>query len=192
MRHSSMRDELLRRAQADQEVRRAGIEWMNKFGRDAAGRNDLGKESLAAQKQVMARIKAVDEKNTTWLKATVREHGWPTISMIGRDAAHSAWLLVQHADADPGFQRRCLDLMMRLPNEEVLRNKFPYLIDRVLLAEGRKQRYGTQFTNRDGKWVPRPLENEAGVDRRRAEFGLPPLAEYVEQLESMYGKAAPK
>ena len=34
-----------------------------------------------------------------------------------------------------------------------------------------------------------PLEDEANVDTRRAEVGLPPLAEYVKQLEAVYGPA---
>ena len=57
----------------------------------------------------------------------------------------------------------------------------------MLLAEGKKQVYGTQYHSPNGKWEPRPLEDEANVDKRRAEVGLSPLAEYVKQLEAMYG-----
>jgi hypothetical protein len=31
--------------------------------------------------------------------------------LVGEDGAHAAWLLAQHADRDPAFQRRCLDLL---------------------------------------------------------------------------------
>ena len=50
-----------------------------------------------------------------------------------------------------------------------------------------KQLYGTQFTVVDGQWKPRPLEDEANVDKRRAEAGLPPLAEYRKLIEQEYG-----
>ena len=62
------------------------------------------------------------------------------------------------------------------------------LTDRVLLAEGTKQRYGTQVTVVDGKWTPRPLEDEAHVDKRRAAAGLSPLAEYLKLIEREYGR----
>ena len=74
--------------------------------------------------------------------------------------ARKAWLLVQHADADVKFQRRCLDLMARLPKGEVSISNLAYLTDRVLLAEGKKQLYGTQFTSVDGKWQPGPSKTK--------------------------------
>jgi hypothetical protein len=125
--------------------------------------------------------------NTKWLKGVVERHGWPTNRLVGADGARAAWLLVQHADADPEFQRRCLELMAKLPKNEVSQSNLAYLTDRVLLAEGKKQLFGTQFTAVDGKWKPRPLEDEANVDKRRAEAGLPPLAEYIKLIEQEYG-----
>jgi hypothetical protein len=103
------------------------------------------------------------------------------------DGASAAWLLVQHADADPAFQRQCLDLMAKLPKEEVSQPNVAYLTDRVLLAEGKAQMYGTQFVVEEGQLKPRPIEDEANVDKRRAKMGLPPLAEYKQQMERMYG-----
>jgi hypothetical protein len=35
--------------------------------------------------------------------------------------------------------------------------------------------------------VVEPIEEEANVDARRAQLGLPPLAEYLELLNKMYG-----
>jgi hypothetical protein len=56
-------------------------------------------------------VASVDAGNLAWLKETVAEVGWPGRSMVGEDGAHAAWLLAQHADRDPAFQRRCLDLV---------------------------------------------------------------------------------
>jgi hypothetical protein len=50
----------------------------------------------------------------------------------------AAWLLVQHADHDPAFQRVCLELLggaVRAGEADVRHHA--YLTDRVLLAEGR-------------------------------------------------------
>jgi hypothetical protein len=57
--------------------------------------------------------------------------------------------------------------------------------DRVCVNRGRGQLYGTQFTQEDGKHIPRTIEDEANIDARRAEVGMGPLSE---QIELMYQK----
>ena len=74
--------------------------------------------------------------------------------------------------------------MMSLPQNEISQLNLAMLTDRVLLAEGKHQIYGTQFVIRDGEWVPLRLEDEENVDDRRAEVGLPPLAEYKAMIEA--------
>lgn len=188
-----LRSELLERTKGDQEARKALIAWMNEHGTGGTvATAALNKEEQAEFEKLSATLKAIDEENTKWLQGVVEKHGWPTYSLAGEDGAGAAWLLVQHADANPIFQRKCLDLMARLPKEEVSQSNLAYLTDRVLLAEGKKQRYGTQFTVVDGKWQPRPLEDETNVDQRRAEAGLPPLAEYAKLIEQEYGGSPKK
>ena len=179
---------MLKRGTEDQEARKALIAWVQANG-DGGGVNvaKLAAEKQAEFAKLSGAVVAADRENTRWLGELVDKHGWPTHSQAGEDGAHTAWLLVQHADADVKFQRKCLGLMAKLPKEDVSRKDVAYLTDRVLLAEGKKQVYGTQFTPVCKKWEPRPPEDEANVDKRRAEAGLPPLAEYVKQLEAMYG-----
>ena len=50
-----------------------------------------------------------------------------------------------------------------------------YLTDRVLVGEGKPQRYGTQLENKDGKLTPYPLEDPENVDERRRAIGMSPL-----------------
>jgi hypothetical protein len=177
-----LRDELIRRVETDQKARNAMIEWQKKHG---TGPHE--KDLQAEFAKIIDRVKSADEENTKWLGEVIDKHGWPTISLVGKEGAFSAWLLVQHADANPKFQRTCLDLMTKLPKTEINLTNVAYLTDRVLLAEGKKQRFGTQFTNNDGKWEPRPLEDADSVDKRRAEVHLGPIAEYAKELEAMYG-----
>ena len=189
----ALRQELLDRVKTDQAARMALINWMKKHG--AGGIvviNQLTPEQKAENEKLSAAVEKADTENTKRLTEIVDKHGWPTISLVGKDGANAAWLLVQHADKDPKFQRKCLDLMTSASKADVSQIEVAYLTDRVLLAEGKKQRYGTQFMSANGKWEPRPLEDPANVDQRRKEVGLPPLAEYVKQLESLYGKAGKK
>ena len=183
-----MREEILRRTKEDQNARNALIKWMNESGSNGTvAKGSLSKEKQAEFERVSTKVAEADEANTKWMKAVIEKHGWPTITMVGKDGASAAWLLVQHADADMKFQRQCLDLMTKLPKDEISQTNLAYLTDRVLLAERKKQRYGTQFTSVDGKWKPLPLEDEANVDKLRAEVGMPPIAEYAKQIEKMYG-----
>ena len=147
-----LRDELIKMADADQALR----------SKDGAG------------EQIMA----MDKKNTARMKAVVAKFGWPGIKLVGKHAATAAWLLVQHADADPTFQKACLDKMLAATKrKDVDPVNVAFLADRVALAEGKKQVYGTQFVCDPGQFGPRPIEDEAHVDERRASLGLESLAE---------------
>jgi predicted RNA-binding Zn-ribbon protein involved in translation (DUF1610 family) len=129
-------------------------------------------------------VAAVDAENLPWFKGVIEERGWPGASLVGTDGAEAAWLLAQHADTDPAFQRHCLGLLTAAVEAgEATRSNLAYLTDRVLLAEGQPQVYGTQMTRRDGEWVPRNLGDPDGVDARRAAADLEPLAEYVRQFD---------
>jgi hypothetical protein len=129
----------------------------------------------------------LDARHTARMKAIVAQHGWPTRSLVGREGATAAWLLVQHADADSAFQRKCLELMRAAPSDEVSASELAYLMDRVLVNEGKLQLYGTQFWLQEGKMVPRPIEDEAELDRRRAEAGLISMHEYEQHMAGGVG-----
>jgi hypothetical protein len=183
-----LRRELLDRTKSDQDARQVMMRWMKDHGPGGAGGKASKEQSTEFQK-LTAKVKAIDEANTKWLTGVVEKYGWPTNTLVDKDGANAAWLLVQHADHDPKFQRRCLDLMSKLPKGEVSQADLAYLTDRVLLAQGKNQLYGTQFSVVDGIWKPRALEDEANVDKRRAEAGLPPLAEYRKLIEREYGSS---
>jgi hypothetical protein len=163
-----LRDELLRMMEEDQAARRA------------AGAAQF-KDTAANE-----RMKAIDIKNTARMKEIVAREGWPTKTLVGERGAQAAWLLVQHADLDVAFQRQCLPLLEKsVAAGEGDPKALAYLTDRILVAEGKPQRYGTQFHRVEGKLVPRPLEDEANVDARRAAVGLGTMAEYNAQMQRM-------
>ena len=61
--------------------------------------------------------------------------------------------------------------------------------DRVLIAQGKPQRYGSQFTAAgDGTMELRPTEDMDGLDARRQAMGLQPLAQYKAVLSEAYRK----
>lgn len=165
----SLRRELLKMVKEDQDARKAILKTPSP---DAPARR---------------KITVIDRKNTARLKEIVNKHGWPGKSLVGDDGAHAAWLLVQHADRDHEFQKRCLTLLQRaVKTREASAADLAYLTDRVLVAEKKKQIYGTQFRTVDGKMKPYPIADEKNVDSRRKEVGLPTLAEYRKTMEEVY------
>jgi hypothetical protein len=137
-------------------------------------------------------VASVDADNLAWLKEVVAEVGWPDRSMVGEDGAHAAWLLAQHADRDPAFQRRCLDLVTQAAARgQASPAELTYLTDRVLLAEGKSQEYGTQFAGHEGRWVPQRLRDPEHVDERRAAVGLGTLADNMARITAEYGPPRP-
>jgi hypothetical protein len=138
------------------------------------------KDQVARKALDLDGMREADGENLPWLKGVVATHGWPGASLVGSDGAHAAWLLAQHADSDPAFQRQCLDLLTAAVEAgEATSQEHAYLTDRVLLAEGGQQEYGTQLTGRGGRWAPRNLRAPDGVDGRRAAAGLGTIAEYL-------------
>jgi hypothetical protein len=134
----------------------------------------------------LRRFMELDRQNTADLKSLLKTHSWFTISQFGKKCDNNAWLLVQHADQDPEFQKEILAKLEKLyPTGETRPQNYAYLFDRVALSSSdpskrQPQRYGTQgHCVAPGKWEPFPIEDEANVDTRRAEVGLPPLAEYI-------------
>lgn len=192
-----LRSELLRRRDIDQEARVALIQWEKEHG-PVPSRKSTNPQEAKAEFEILLnsmpleyrkldeRLNEIDVENTAWMKAVIKEHGWPTADMVGKDGAAAAWLLVQHADGDTAFQRQCLDSMTQLPKDSVSQQDLAYLTDRVLLAEGKKQLYGTQFTKLDGKLTLYLVDDEAQLDSRRSAMGLPPMAEQLKMLKDLY------
>ena len=126
---------------------------------------------------------SIDAVNTAEMKRIVEQHGWPTRSMVGNDGAEAAWLLVQHADRDVPFQRKCLTLMnAELDRKEVFPGNVAYLTDRVLVNQGRLQLYGTQFQSIGGGIRMRPVLEPEHLEERRARMGLSSMKKFRELM----------
>lgn len=130
---------------------------------------------------------SVDEQNTAYLETLIAASGWPTISAVGSEASQAAWLLVQHADHYPDFQINCLELMKALPSSEVKPSNIAYLEDRIRVARGEPQLYGTQFYKEGDHFEPRPIEDEAKLDKRRETMGLETFEAYKQRMIDTYG-----
>jgi hypothetical protein len=131
----------------------------------------------------------VDDDNLAWLKQIVEQYGWPGITLVGEQGSDDAWLLAQHADRDPDFQRSLLPLLQHAVNAgDAPPRHLAYLTDRVLVAAGEPQVYGTQYIeDPDGQTLrPHPVTDPDNLDARRATVGLEPAAAYDRRLRNKY------
>jgi hypothetical protein len=120
------------------------------------------------------------------LDEIVALHGWPGRSLVGADGASAAWIIAQHADHDPAFQERMLELLQAAVacGEASLRHA-AYLTDRVCVNRGRPQIYGTQFGGSAETYGPQPIADRSGLDERRTAVGLEPFAEYEQHMRTV-------
>jgi hypothetical protein len=167
---STLRAELVTLAEQDQRDRTGLEAIVTRYGRRS-------READSA----FAVLDSADAPRVRRLEALVAARGWPGISLVADDGAHAAWLIVQHAPA--AVQRRLLPVVLVAARAgEARASDAAYLEDRVLVAEGQPQRYGTQMrwpAASGGTPVLEPIADEACVDRRRAAVGLEPLRSYL-------------
>lgn len=154
----------------------------------------LREELLAMMEQDQAEMMgevATDDSSARMdrLEEIFDEYGWPTIDLVGEDGSTAAWVIAQHADLRPALQQRALELLRPAAEAgQASRGDLAYLDDRVAVAEGREQTYGTQIRcGPDGPEPATPIADEAGVESRREEAGLDPLAAYIDEMTELCG-----
>lgn len=128
-----------------------------------------------------------DKKRIRELKKLIQQHGWPTVSLVGKKASTNAWLLVQHADHDLKFQKYILNLLEEIDKanrNDIDRANIAYLKDRILMAEKKKQLFGTQFRfDKQGRLSLYPIKNLKGIGSLRKAYKLPPLKEFIKAAD---------
>lgn len=160
--NESLRNELLAMREADQGVRETRI--------------------------ATVRMREVDLKNEARMKAIVAEVGWPGKSLVGKDGASAAWLIVQHCGRE--LQEHCLPLLKAASESgEAMPKHYAHLLDRVLVHRGEPQIYGTQFRGQGSTFGPYPIADREHLDERRRQVGLEPFADYERRISEPHRSA---
>lgn len=121
-----------------------------------------------------------DSINLIKVKAILDTYGWLGADVVGGQGNSTLFLVIQHADQ--ATQEKYLPMMRdAVKTGKAKGSNLALLEDRVALGQGKRQIYGSQI-GRDPEtkeYYVSPLEDPDTVDKRRAEVGLEPLAEYV-------------
>ncbi|MFT3677415.1 MAG: hypothetical protein QM781_16070 [Chitinophagaceae bacterium] len=125
------------------------------------------------------------------VEAMFKKYGFLGFDKVGKDGSNHFWLLVQHCDKYPEFQRKVLKAMDKeVKKDNANANNYAYLYDRVKVNAGEKQMFGTQVTyevNTTGRAIPKfGLTDSLHVDQLRKEYSLGPLKEYLNEMTAMH------
>lgn len=125
----------------------------------------------------LEKIRVEVEIRTTRLKK-ILEDVFPNIENAGAQAYTAALVMVLHS-GDRDLMRRYLNKHEQQPENAVNRSDRAALIDKILLLEGKSQRYGTQFVIKNEKPEILPLEDSVRINEQRVSLGLNSIEDYV-------------
>jgi hypothetical protein len=170
------------RINADSYRRTVNAELMRLFEEDQADRRG-GFDSIdwsVVSKRDEEREKRVDE---------ILAAGGAKVS----DDYYHAAMVYQHGTT-PRQAARAHELALKAveldPNNDKARWLAAASEDRRLMYEKKPQRYGTQYTRKDGVWVLWDVEPSV-TDEERARWNVPPLAEAMERAKRMNAPRGP-
>ncbi|MBI5939309.1 MAG: hypothetical protein HY859_02670 [Caulobacterales bacterium] len=133
-------------------------------------------------KAIGKRLYQLGSDNMVKLEQVIECIGWPERSKVGNKAADAAFLVIQHATH--GDRVKYIDVFRKAARiGEASLSDLALLEDRILVGEGRKQRYGTQYRRGlDGRLEIETIEDPANVNAYRKEMGLNSLEEQNEEM----------
>ncbi|HEY1493190.1 MAG TPA: DUF6624 domain-containing protein [Candidatus Solibacter sp.] len=141
---------------------------------------DADQKVRLAPKMSFPAMERIDRRHLAEVLRIHATYGWPRISIVGREASHNYWLLVQHQDL--AVQQKILPDLERAANSgEASKSDFAYLYDRVQVRHGKPQRWGTQVSCKQGKPVLDAVEEPSGLDQRRRALSMMPIERYLKE-----------
>lgn len=140
-----------------------------------------GAESTQFQEQqkIYKKNHLVNEQK---VKSILDKYGWPTKEMIGEYGNWTICNVLQHSDNE--VRLKYLPMMKQAVKDGKLERRFLVRAeDRIATESGDLQIYGGQMkyypeTKSFNVW---PVYDPVNVDKRRAEIGLGPIAEFLKQ-----------
>lgn len=125
----------------------------------------------AEKERIETAILAGDDKNQRELDRLIERCGWPG-KLDGKRAARAAFFTIQHAELP--YQLKYLPLVKAANGRGEISNEYlAWLIDRILVRQGKPQKYGSESDFGSGELAP--IEDSKNVNKRRKQLGLPPL-----------------
>jgi len=125
-------------------------------------------------------INVKDSINLIKVEKILAEYGWLGSDIVGEQGNKTLFLVIQHSNTQT--QVKYLPMLKEaVKNGKAKASDVALMEDRVLLAQGEKQIYGSQLlmNSETNTLELEPMIDPDNADKRRLEIGLKPLAEYL-------------
>lgn len=160
-----------------------GSTWAKEFPIEEvlgmAQKDDQRRKEWVVNRDI-APIREQEMENTTRLKEILSQYGLPN-DYESDEVVEAIQQLVLHS-SDLPFQ---VDFLSKIPqSNDLWEESIDTLTDRVLLRQGKPQRYGTHFYHQDEQILTYPIENPEQVDALREEMNEPPLSVYLTCIQA--------
>jgi hypothetical protein len=120
------------------------------------------------------------DENAQYMRRILAEIGWIDVPRFGYSTSKAAFLIVQHSWDIPLMLSVLPRLQEDVKADRIESEEYALMYDRVHLALGYPQRYGSQvITEESGDVLVLPVEEPGRVESLRRELGLIPLIDYV-------------
>ncbi len=127
------------------------------------------------------------EKNTGKLCEIIKTAGWPITTLVDREGVFAAFQILKNGTFE--LQRDLLPVIVAaIKKDPIQKPEFAGLFDRLRVSAGMKQLFGTQAVSAGGFLILYPIEDEAKLNARRAEYGLSEMDAQIRSLERTYSK----
>ena len=127
----------------------------------------------------------LDGENIKRVEEIISKYGYPGKALVGTPENRAAWIVIQHSS--PQVIQKYLPMLREaVKNGDLDRQSLALTEDRNLMYQGKKQIYGSQFFEVNGKPAFWPIENSEKVNELRKEAGFVQTIE--EYSKDLYGK----
>lgn len=127
--------------------------------------------------------------NQKRIEEIFNKYGFVGYDLAGKKGSDDFWIIVQHSDHLPEFQKEVLQKMkIEVDNNNANPANFGLLTDRYYLNTNQSQVYGTQviYNKHTGQAYPKKLRDSIYVNARRQSIGLEPLEDYLNHMTKMH------
>ena len=143
-------------------------------------------ENWEKDKKFDAEARQIGRENALRLCGILSENGWLTKEAVGDDGFQAILYLFRNT-RDLQFQREFFPVMAAAAQKGLIaKENLASLIDKIRLASGLTQIFGTQTAVRDEIAYLFPLENDERVDEWRKIYEMPPLKTFFKEMETFY------
>lgn len=167
------------------QIDRALIAQLDTILQDDQKYRTLKVESPELDRMNMARQAVLDLGNLEKVERILKRYGYPGKSRVGEKHQSTVFLVIQHSTLEVQ-ERYYSTIKAAVVSKQLSPGTLALLEDRINVARGKPQIYGTQLRETISGSKILPILDEKNVDERRKKLGLPGLSSYYSKWGIKY------